>query len=63
MFLTLKARGITEFCLDSGYTNAQTIWKKKFGKPHYLLKDYWNAGCHHMIWKVSVKYSPPTICK
>ena len=51
MLLTLQTRGITEFCLDSGYTNAQAIWKKKFGKPDYLLKDYWSVGCHHMIWR------------
>lgn len=53
MLYTLKARGIQEFCLDSGYKNAQTIWKKKFGEPDYLLKDYWGQGQDHMIWKVS----------
>ncbi|MFC3884980.1 GNAT family N-acetyltransferase [Bacillus songklensis] len=51
MLLTLQIRGIEEFCLDSGYTNAQKIWKKKFGEPDYLLKDYWGEGCDHMIWK------------
>ncbi|CAG9613360.1 hypothetical protein BACCIP111899_02575 [Bacillus rhizoplanae] len=51
MFLTLLNRDIKEFCLDSGYTNAQKIWKKKFGEPDYLLKDYWGEGCDHMIWK------------
>ncbi len=52
MLQTLKRRGILEFCLDSGYKNAQTIWKKKFGEPDYLLKDYWGQGQDHMIWKV-----------
>ena len=28
MFLTLLSRGITEYCLDSGYKNAQSIWTK-----------------------------------
>lgn len=51
MFQTLKVRGIVEFCLDSGYRNAQTIWKKKFGEPDYLLKEYWGQGQDHMIWK------------
>ncbi len=41
MFLTLLSRGITEFCLDSGYRKAQSIWTKKFGEPSYVLKDYW----------------------
>ncbi|MEH7114136.1 GNAT family N-acetyltransferase [Neobacillus niacini] len=50
---TLKARGIQEVCLDSGYRNAQSIWKKKFGEPDYLLKDYWGQGQDHMIWKLS----------
>lgn len=51
MFLALQNRGIEEFCLDSGYTNAQKIWKKKFGESDYLLKDYWGEGCDHMIWR------------
>jgi GNAT superfamily N-acetyltransferase len=49
---TLKARGIVEFCLDSGFKNAQTIWKKKYGEPNYLLRDYWGQGQDHMIWKI-----------
>lgn len=53
MLQTLKDCGIVEFCLDSGYKNAQTIWKKKFGGPNYLLKDYWGQGQDHMIWKIS----------
>ncbi len=51
MLLTLQNRGINEFCLDSGYKNAQNVWTKKFGEPDYLLKDYWGAGSDHMIWK------------
>jgi len=50
MFLTFVNRGIEQFCLDSGYTRAQKIWKKKFGDPDYLLKDYWGEGADHMIW-------------
>ena len=55
MLLTLKGRGILEFCLDSGYKTAQTIWKKKFGDPDYLFKDYWGQGQDHMIWKVPTR--------
>jgi GNAT superfamily N-acetyltransferase len=51
MFLTLKNKGIEDFCLDSGYKRAQKIWTKKFGEPDYLKKDYWSPGFHHMIWK------------
>lgn len=51
MFLTLQNRGIEEFCLDGGYTYAQKIWKKKFGEPNCLLKNYWGEGCDHMIWR------------
>ncbi|ODG91117.1 GNAT family N-acetyltransferase [Gottfriedia luciferensis] len=54
MFVTLHNKGIEEFCLDSGYCNAQKIWKKKFGEPDYLLKDYWDKGSDHMIWKIKV---------
>ncbi|PGL67949.1 GNAT family N-acetyltransferase [Bacillus sp. AFS055030] len=54
MYVTLKDKGIEEFCLDSGYRNAQKIWKKKFGEPNYLLKDYWEKGYDHMIWKIKV---------
>lgn len=52
MLCTLKAQGIVEFCLDSGYKNAQAIWIKKFGEPDYLLKDHWGQGQDHMIWKI-----------
>jgi GNAT superfamily N-acetyltransferase len=52
MLHTFQARGIAEFCLDSGYKNAQNIWIKKFGEPDYLLKDYWGQGQDHMIWKI-----------
>ncbi|EEL50683.1 Acetyltransferase [Bacillus cereus Rock3-44] len=51
IFLTLLGKGINEFCLDSGYTNAQKIWKKKFGEPSFLLKDYWGKAYDHMIWR------------
>ncbi|MFP7175307.1 GNAT family N-acetyltransferase [Priestia filamentosa] len=51
MVLTLQNRKIKEFCLDSGYINAQKIWKKKLGEPRYLLKDYWGDGSDHMIWR------------
>ncbi|MCD7035915.1 GNAT family N-acetyltransferase [Metabacillus sp. GX 13764] len=50
----LQNRGIRNFCLDSGYPSSQKIWKKKFGKPDYFLKDYWAEGFHHMIWQARV---------
>jgi GNAT superfamily N-acetyltransferase len=52
IYARLQAIGITEFCLDSGYRRAQTIWKSKFGEPDYLLKDHWGKGFDHMIWRV-----------
>ncbi|RHW43246.1 N-acetyltransferase [Neobacillus notoginsengisoli] len=51
----LKGQGIEEFCLDSGYKTAQTIWEKKFGEPAYVLEDYWDEGYAHMIWKNNVR--------
>jgi GNAT superfamily N-acetyltransferase len=54
MYVTLKRKSITEFCLDSGYKSAQKIWIRKFGKPNYLLKDYWDKGYDHMIWRVNI---------
>ncbi|MEK5522868.1 MULTISPECIES: GNAT family N-acetyltransferase [Heyndrickxia] len=55
IFFTLHHKGVEEFCLDSGYKNAQKIWKKKFGEPNYLLKDYWGKGSDHMIWRRHMK--------
>lgn len=55
IYTTLKNKGIKEFCLDSGYTSSQKIWRKKFGDPDYLLKDYWGKGNDHMIWRVRIK--------
>ena len=54
MYLTLQNKGIEEFCLDSGYISAQKIWRKKFGEPDYLLKDYWDEGYDHMIWRIKI---------
>ena len=54
MCLTLQGKGIEEFCLDSGYRNAQKIWIKKFGQPDYILKDYWGEGFDHMIWRIKI---------
>lgn len=51
MYLTLLNKGLTEFCLDSGYSRAQKIWKKKLGEPDYVLQDHWGSGSDHMIWK------------
>ncbi|EEM16828.1 MULTISPECIES: GNAT family N-acetyltransferase [Bacillus] len=58
IFLTLLDKGIKEFCLDSGYTNAQKIWKKKFGEPNFLLKDYWGEAYDHMIWRKCINDIP-----
>lgn len=59
MLLSLQSRGITDYCLDSGYSSAQQIWKRKFGEPNYFLLNYWGEGSHHMIWKRSTN---DTIC-
>lgn len=58
MCLTLLGRGIEEFCLDCGYAKAQQIWKKKLGKPNYLLRNYWSEGGHHMIWRKKISDIP-----
>ncbi|WP_025028958.1 GNAT family N-acetyltransferase [Caldalkalibacillus mannanilyticus] len=58
VYLTLQSHGINEFCLDSGYNGAQKVWKKKFGEPDYLLKDYWGRGYDHMIWRNNIKEIP-----
>lgn len=47
---TLISRNIKEFCLDSGYTNAQKVWTKKLGKPSITMKDYWGNGFDYLIW-------------
>lgn len=44
----------TEFCLDSGYTIAKGIWRKKFGPPYNIVKDLWGEGHDHYIWKLSI---------
>ncbi|TJY44552.1 GNAT family N-acetyltransferase [Cohnella pontilimi] len=57
IFFTLLGKGVSEFCLDSGYTNAQLIWRKKFGEPTYLFPNYW-GGTDHMIWRGSITSQP-----
>ncbi|MBY9078468.1 GNAT family N-acetyltransferase [Paenibacillus sp. HN-1] len=48
--IAMAGRGITDFCLDSGYREAQRVWTHKFGPPDYVMKDYWGSGNSHMIW-------------
>lgn len=54
MLITLKEHEVEEFCLDSGYTQAKKIWRKKFGEPAYILKDYWGLGFDHLVWHVNI---------
>ena len=51
----LDKKGVSEFCLDSGYKNAQEVWTKKFGTPQYKFINYWGEDAHYMIWKVKLK--------
>lgn len=44
------AMGRRQFCLDSGYKQAQKRWLRKFGAPYKIVKDYWGQGLDHMIW-------------
>jgi GNAT superfamily N-acetyltransferase len=48
------AMGRSQFCLDSGYKQAQKRWLRKFGVPYKVVKDYWGQGLDHMIWLCSV---------
>jgi GNAT superfamily N-acetyltransferase len=41
---------VYEFCLDSGYKIAGSIWKKKLGPPSYVVKDYWGEDYDHLVW-------------
>ena len=46
----IKADGISQYALDSGYKNAQKRWLQKFGQPYTVAKDYWGPGFDHMVW-------------
>lgn len=46
----MAARGHETFCLDSGYTRAQKVWRKKLGEPCCVAKDYWGPGYDHLVW-------------
>lgn len=50
MLSSLQSQHIKEFTLDSGYSQAQKVWKKKLGEPTVLLKDYWGEDADHMVW-------------
>lgn len=50
MLIILHGRHIEEFVLDSGYSQAQNVWKKKLGEPTHVLKDHWGEGADHMVW-------------
>ncbi|WNS45799.1 GNAT family N-acetyltransferase [Paenibacillus sp. MMS20-IR301] len=50
----LRSRGVTRYCLDSGYKRAQAKWLQKFGEPYAMAKDHWGPGSDHLIWLCSV---------
>lgn len=51
----LQKRSITQFCLDSGYRIAQQKWRRKFGEPYVVTKDYWGEGSENMVWLCDVQ--------
>ncbi|MBB6021191.1 GNAT superfamily N-acetyltransferase [Paenibacillus sp. JGP012] len=51
----LQRRGITQFCLDSGYRIAQQKWRQKFGEPYAVVNNYWGEGADHMVWLCEVQ--------
>ncbi|MCR8644459.1 GNAT family N-acetyltransferase [Paenibacillus sp. N1-5-1-14] len=51
----LHERGVEEFCLDSGYQQAQGRWKHKFGTPYVIVEDYWGQDSDHMVWYCKVR--------
>lgn len=55
MYDVLNRKDIKEFCLDSGYKNAQKTWLKKFGDPEYHFEGYWGEGTDYMIWRVKLE--------
>jgi len=46
----LKAIGETEFCFDSGYRIARSIWRKIFGQPTKTIPQHWGPENDHDIW-------------
>ncbi|WP_409288068.1 GNAT family N-acetyltransferase [Peribacillus sp. SCS-37] len=54
LILHFTGKGVTEFCLDSGYKRAQKVWKAKLGEPLVISWNHWGKDSHHMIWRVSV---------
>lgn len=54
MLLCLVSKGISEFCLDTGYENARQVWTKLLGKPSVIKKDYWAEDTDHCVWFKSV---------
>ncbi len=51
----LHRNGIQQFCLDSGYREAQKRWLRKFGSPYKIIKNYWGNMNDHIIWLCEVK--------
>ncbi len=51
----MKSRNIKEYYLDSGFSRAQQVWKKVYGEPTFIAKDYWGKGIDNWIWKVNVE--------
>ncbi len=54
ILIEMKSKGIESFCFDSGFKIAQKIWKKKFGEPKFVGKDYWDKDADNLVWYLNV---------
>jgi len=50
MLHDMQDKGMAQFCLDSGFQIAVSVWAHIFGAPSVAAKDYWGEGFDHCIW-------------
>ncbi len=46
----LASENIKEICIQSGYKIAGAVWRKKFGKPTFIVDEYWGEDYDHLVW-------------
>jgi GNAT superfamily N-acetyltransferase len=47
----LQRAGYAGYCLDCGFTHAQSYWQKRCGKPYATIEDYFGKDIDQMIWR------------
>lgn len=55
ILISMMQAGIKEFCLYTGFEKGLSFWKRKFGNPDIIAKDYFDIDENCYIWHKKIE--------